>query len=146
MLILKTFNTAIQIAKLIIEARFINLQLYLLPLPFLFLDEQIWITISWRICHYILHESTMRSWWTFTSPIARCVQLGAMHRLQMQMQPIGICKTSKKNILISPLKSMRQPTPYKCCLLNSHSSKPFIIKNGCKGEMLYAILRNAFCK
>jgi len=62
MLILKTCNTAIQILKLIIAARFTNLQLYLLPLSFPFLDTQIWITISWRIRHYILCESSTRSW------------------------------------------------------------------------------------
>ena len=40
-----------------------------------------------------------------TRPVARWVQVGALHALQIWMQPLGICKISNTNTLISPLKT-----------------------------------------
>jgi len=41
--------------------------------------------------------------------VARGVQVGAVH-------PLGICKISKTNMLVSPLKNVRHPTASTCCL------------------------------
>jgi len=48
--------------------------------------------------------------------VATEVHLGAVHPLQIWMHPLGICKMSKTNMLISPPKDTRHPTIYTCCL------------------------------
>jgi len=38
--------------------------------------------------------------------------MGAVHPLQIWMHPLEICKTEKKNMLISPLKKTRDTGPH----------------------------------
>jgi hypothetical protein len=46
----------------------------------------------------------------YTQARSQRVQLGAMHPLQVWMHPPGICKISKTDILISPLKKKKCDT------------------------------------
>lgn len=46
---------------------------------------------------------------------ARC-QRSAVHPLEIWEHQLGICKMSKTCLLISPLKTMPQPTASPCCL------------------------------
>jgi hypothetical protein len=48
--------------------------------------------------------------------VPRGVQVDAMHPLQTWMHRLGICKISKTNMLISPLKNLQHSTVVMCCL------------------------------
>ena len=54
---------------------------------------------------------------------------GVQHQLQICLHPLGICKISKTNMPISPLKHVRQTTASAFCLLNRHGWKQLTFKN-----------------
>ena len=60
---------------------------------------------------------------------------GVQHQLQICLHPLGICKISKTNMPISPLKHVRQTTASTCCLLNRHGWKQPTFKNVCVCQM-----------
>jgi hypothetical protein len=47
-------------------------------------------------------------------PVARGMQMGVMLPIQIWKLPLRICRISKKNLLISPLKNVRHPTASTC--------------------------------
>jgi len=54
---------------------------------------------------------------------------GVQHPQQIRLHPLGICKISKTNMPISPLKHVRQTAAFTCCLLNRHGWKQLTFKN-----------------
>lgn len=71
-----------------------------------------------RISHSVLnipHETSSRTLHT-RRPVARGVQVGAMHPVHIWMHPIGIRKMSKTIKLSSPLRNVRHPTASSSCL------------------------------
>jgi hypothetical protein len=49
-------------------------------------------------------------------PVGRGLRMGAMFPLQIWIDPLGICRISKKNMLIIQLKHVRHPTTSTCCV------------------------------
>jgi hypothetical protein len=62
-----------------------------------------------------LHASVFTVEAISTRSVARGVQVGAVHPLQIWMHPLWICKISETNTFISPLKDMRHSTTSTCC-------------------------------
>jgi hypothetical protein len=87
-----------------------------------------------KIKKYIFCASTSRH-------IVRGLQVGALHPLQTWMHPLGICKISKTDVLISSLKT--HATPYGIHMLplfNSPGWKQLSLKNVCVFKVIFAVL------
>ena len=54
--------------------------------------------------------------YTAGKPVARGVQVGALHQLKIWMHPLRICKMPNTNALTRSLKNVSHPAAFTCCL------------------------------
>ena len=62
------------------------------------------------------------------------------------LHPLGICKISKKNVLIGPLKSATPNRNGVLPPLNGRGWRQLIFKSVCICKMFCAVLHGAMCK